>query len=362
MTANAAHPAPLETARRMLIVMPSWVGDCVMATPLLRALRGHCRLTEIIGYMPPHLPPLLEPSGLFDRCLAGRPTGLAGPAREAGRLRALGCDTALLLPNSFRSALTVRLAGIPRRLGYDRDHRGRLLSRRVPRPVSGSANQPVPLIDYYIELAAGLGLPRPDDRTPRLAPGAAALAQAQSLLRAHGIADADGFALLNPGASKVGKRWPAAHFAALAQYLHDQHGLRVVINGAPGERALSAAITRSAARAGALDLARFELDLGGLAALCARARIVVTNDTGTRHIAAATGAQRLADGQAAPALVTVFGTVAPAWTTLDHPLETQVVDERGRIDTISLERVIEACRQSLAGAQVDAALSPCHER
>jgi len=327
-----------------------------MAIPLLRALRRHCRdagrESMITAYLRPHLAPLFRSGGLVDECLEGRPRGLLGPAREARRLRAGGFDTALLLPNSFRAALTARLASIPRRIGYDRDHRGWLLSERVPCPTPGGWRQPIAQIDYYLGLAASLGMHPPDDRSPRLAVPASRLARARQLMSDAGIGGPGPVALLNPGASKAAKRWPPERFALLADRLHDRHGMRIIINGSPAERELTGQIAALIQRAGVVDLARQDIDLASLAAVCALVDLVVTNDTGTRHIAAAVGFERLADDGRGPALVTIFGTVPPQWTTLHYPAERELFDEAtGRVDAISLEQVAEACDASITGGQ-----------
>lgn len=346
-----ADPAPLAASRRLLVIMPSWVGDCVMATPLLRAVRARCAADTggiVAAYLRPHLCPLFESAGLFDELVGGRPRGLAGPLREAPRLRRWRFDTALVLPNSFRAALTTRLAGIPRRIGYDRDARRWLLSDPVPCPAPGGWRQPMPLIEYYLKLAAPFEITPVDDASPRLSPPDAEIDRARALLAAQGFTPERPTALLNPGASKAGKRWPATRFAALADRLHDERGLQVVINGAPDERALTGEIAARAERAAVLDLAGHATSLATLAALCALVDLVVTNDTGTRHIAAGVGFERLRRGEPAPGMVTIFGTVPPEWTTLDYPKEQELFDrETGRVDAITLEQVAAACRRSL---------------
>jgi heptosyltransferase II len=353
----APDPAPISASRRLLVMMPSWVGDCVMATPVLRAIRRQCALsgheTFIAAYLRPHLVPLFASGNLLDECIGGRPRGLLGPAREAGRLHPWRFDTALLLPNSFRTAWTARLARIPRRIGFDRDRRGWLLSDRVPCPMPGGWHEPMPLIDYYLRLAAPFGIEAPHDTSPRLTPASAELGRARALLGSRKFAHAGAHvALLNPGASKAGKRWPADRFASLADHLHDICGMGIVINGAPDERELTADVAGRIRRANVLDLAREETTLATLAALCSLVDLIVTNDTGTRHIAAAVGFEQLRRGETAPGIVTIFGTVRPEWTTLNYPREIELFDRgSGRIDAIGIEQVTEGCRRVISNAR-----------
>ncbi|MDZ7841243.1 MAG: lipopolysaccharide heptosyltransferase II [Gammaproteobacteria bacterium] len=343
------------SASRLLVVMPSWVGDCVMATPLLRAIRRHYeaagRETYMAAYLRPHLAPLFSSETGFDACIEGRPAGLLGPLREAGRLRRHGFDTALILPNSFRAALLTWLARVPRRIGYDRDGRGPLLTGRVPCPASGGRRAPVPLVEYYLKLAEPLGVEVAGDRSPRLAPRKADIALARGMLESRGVSPERPIALLNPGASKPGKRWPAGRFAALADLLHDRHGMQILINGAPNERELIQDVADRVEHAVILDLSRHDTTLAALAALCTLVDLVVTNDTGTRHIAAAVGFERLHRGEPAPGIVTIFGTVRPEWTTLNYPRERELVDHAtGGVEGVSLSQVADACRVLLTPA------------
>lgn len=341
--------------RRLLVVMPSWVGDCVMAMPLLRAIRAHGpesgRATHIAAYLRPPLVPLFEPGDLFDECLGSRPRGVLGPNREARRLRPAGFDAALLLPNSFRAAWTTWLARIPRRIGYDRDRRGWLLSDRVPCPAPGGWHTPIPLIHYYLGLAAPLGVAPPADSSPRLVVAQAETTRARELLAERGFTFERPIALLNPGASKPGKRWPPECYAALADRLHQSHGVQIVVNGSAAEAELTRNITGRVRHAATLDLAPHATTLATLAAMCSLVDLVVTNDTGTRHVAAAVGFEQLRRKEPAPGIVTIFGTVPPEWTTLGYARETELFDRAtGRVDGISLDQVSDACRASIAHA------------
>ena len=304
-----------------------------------------------VKYWPP-LSPLFESEELFDERIGGRPHGLRGPGREAGRLRAHEFDTALLLPNSFRAAWTAWLARIPRRIGYDRDRRGWLLTDRVPCPMPGGWDEAIPLVSYYLKLVAPFRVEAPADASPRLAPAEREVARARDLLASQGLAFTRPIALFNPGASRPGKRWPADRFAALADRLHDSYGMQIVINGAPHEDSLTRAVAGRVQRATLLDLAQHETTLATLAAMCSLVDLVVTNDTGTRHVAAAVGFERLRQRRPIPGIVTVFGTVPPEWTTLRYPREKELYHRAtGRVDAVDLEQVAGACRDLITELQ-----------
>jgi len=121
----------------LLIALPTWVGDFVMATPALRAIRNRFREAKITFLMEPNLRDLVRGGNWMDECIEWpekrRRSIFSSEFRKFIReLRARKFDCAILLPNSFRSALAVWSARIPRRVGYDRDGRGWLLTDRVP--------------------------------------------------------------------------------------------------------------------------------------------------------------------------------------------------------------------------------------
>lgn len=348
---NSHHQMDWGRVKRLLIVLPSWVGDAVMATPLLGALRRDERLrsAHIAGYMRPGLDELLDGCELLNEMIVGRPAGLTGPWREGRRLTRHGFDAAILLPNSWRLAATVRLARIPARIGYNRDARGWLLTHVPPCPTPGGWKAPISAVDYYLALGRSLGI-ETDDHRMMLRASAAQAEAAEALLRRAGLDDGAPFAVLNPGASKAEKRWPAVRFAALADLLAQAHGLKVLVSGSPAERSLVQAIVAQA-KSRPIDLAALGVTLGSLKAILPRAALVVTNDTGTRHIAAAAALSCAAERPHAPtpALLSLFGPTDPRWAAIDYPHERQIIAPDQRIDSLTLEQVARACDDMLRG-------------
>ncbi|MBL0927940.1 MAG: glycosyltransferase family 9 protein [Phycisphaerales bacterium] len=368
--------APRHKPHALLIVLPSWVGDAVMATPALRLLREHLPGALLGGLVRPGIDQLLSGSELLDEMHVGRTGGMMGPKRLAAKVRARRYDAALLLTNSFSTALAVRLAGIPERIGYDRDGRGILLTDRL-RPLrrrdaepyrrsetSPDAWAPVPACRYYFDLAAhllaGRGIGPPGGFT--MGPlelgvtGEDDLAAADLLARA-GVPNEEQrrtpMALLNPGGNDPAKRWPADRFAALADYLAQKRGLRVLLSGSPDEAELIRSIaTACAPQTRPIDLQRFGLTLGTLKGVVRRCRVMVTNDTGPRHIAAAFGVP----------VVTLFGPTDHRWTTIPFEDEARLLadptlpeeevandhPERCRIERIGLGDVVNAVNGLLA--------------
>lgn len=301
--------------QRVLVVVPSWVGDVVMATPTLRAIRELYPQAQITALVKDAVRPVLDPCPWIDRYATirrrrPRPVGKAdgrrsGPVALARRLTARKFDLAILLPNSFRTALLVRMAGVPRRVGYERDGRGFLLTDRlIPRRAAGRYI-PTPTRDYYLGVARYLGAHDPNPRM-ELFTRDADDAAADGLLQQAGYDGSRPLVLVNPGANYGdAKMWFADRFAAVADRCTDELGAMVALTGAPKERAILDKVI-AAARRPILDLSRQGLNLSTLKAVAKRARLMITNDTGPRHIAAAFGVP----------VVTIFGPTDPAWTEI----------------------------------------------
>ncbi len=333
-------------ARRITIVMPSWVGDVVMATPVCRAIRAQCGQARITAIVRPGLDALLNGLPSLDEIIPIDHRGLTGPWRVGRAIRAARGEAVLLLPNSFRSGLAARLGGTPIRIGFRRDGRGFLLTH--PREPLPRDQRPVPTRAEYLHLAAGaLGLETIDPAL-ELAVTAEEEAAAAELLRGA----AGRTILLNPGANRAAKCWPPERFAELADALLEDPDVTIALNGAPREADLIARI-RSLMRQQdrAIDLTRRGVTLGSLKAIIAQAALLITNDTGPRHIAAALGTP----------LVALFGPTDPRWTHLpeiDEAIlraepflpEDRIADDLAaicRIDRISVGDVLHAARRKL---------------
>ena len=308
--------------RRLLVVMPTWIGDSVMATPTLRALRQVYPEAHIAVLVRRAIRPILDGCPWFDQSIivrgrrsrsADKPRG--GPFRLARRLAVKEFDTAVLLPNSFRTALLVRLAGIPRRVGYDRDGRGFMLTDRLlPRRWQGRFI-PVPAREYYLGIARYLGAHDPDP-TMQLFTKQQNDCRVAELLRHEGFdpAGPKPLVIVNPGASYGdAKIWYPDRFAAVADRCVRELGATVAVTGAPNEKAILDEVI-AAAREPIIDLPRAGIDLHLLKSVIKISRLLITNDTGPRHIAAALGIP----------MVTVFGPTDPAWTENDIEYERQV--------------------------------------
>ncbi len=283
----------------VLVRMPAWVGDFVLAEP---ALRG------VLDYLEPGTPvSVLGPERLLE-LLDPRP-GLhrvAWPSPRPSELSAWrGHRTALLFTGSFRSAWSAFRAGIPERVGWSRDARGWLLTWSLGAPLErgrrpaglgqvgrGRRYLPRPFGASCVELVASVGVPVGEPR-PRITPSPQAREVVGELLGAAGLEPAAGYFVVNVG-SRPGsaKGMQAGLWKEILDALgRAGHGPFVVVGG-PGEEDVAQALGSSGCTAD-LRFLGTTLGLGQLAALAQGARAFLTTDSGPRHVANAVGARVL---------------------------------------------------------------------
>lgn len=352
-----ARPQAVAEPARVLIVMPSWVGDVVMATPLLRAIRRRFPDSHVTLLLKRYLGDLVDGGDWMDECVYLPPRRPSGESRRATRrlvreLRGRAFDLAIVLPNSFSSAFLAWRIGARRRVGFNRDGRGVLLTDRVevPNRVRGGY-APMPLVEYYTHLARAIGCESPGDRL-ELFTTAGCDQRVDGLLHGHGLASGRPRVVLCPGAKfGASKCWLPERFAAVADALVQRRGAAVIISPGPGEEPLAHAIAR-AMRQPNLVLENPCLTLGELKSLIRGADLLLGNDTGPRHFARAFDVPR----------VTVFGPTEPRWTDTSHDKEQIVrvevdcgpchkkVCPLGHLDCmtrVSVEMVLAACERML---------------
>jgi heptosyltransferase-2 len=292
---------------KIAVFWPNWIGDAVMATPAVRALREHFRAAHFLGVLRPYIAGVVDGSPWMDS-LMFLDTG--GPWEQrwiavAHKLRWENVDLAVLFPNSFRSALVAWLGRCKRRMGYGRYGRSFLLTDCLPPIRDGRGKlQPSPIIDAYNRLAIQTGCSDPGHRmelytTPRDESAVAAVWQ-----RA-GFREGMRVVCLNPGAAfGSAKHWPADYFAQLARWIAQRRDHGVLILCGPAERDLAEQIARLSGHAHVHPLGNHALSIGLTKACIKRADLLVTTDSGPRHFAAAFDRP----------VITLFGPTHIAWT------------------------------------------------
>ena len=336
---TSSRPAAKPVRRRLLVRGVNWLGDAVMTTPALQRLREALPDSHITLLTHQKLSGLWQNHPSLDAII----TFSAGESlwSVACRLRVGSFETALVLPNSPRSALEVWLARIPRRIGFahswrnwflthpvaarldhERMHKRSVseINRLVRSPATDShgplrtthhAPRTTHHIHDYLHLAAALGA-NPEPLPPKLEISATEVRQAEDAFfsdtcpKAQGIAPGQPLILLglNPGAEYgPAKRWPAASFAAVAREVSRRMGNCLWLAfGGKSDWELCDEIARLAG-GGVLNLAG-KTSLRQLMALLKLCRVVLTNDTGPMHVAAALGTP----------VVVPFGSTSPELT------------------------------------------------
>jgi len=301
-----------------LIVLPTWVGDFVMATPTLRALRQRFSTAEITLLAVKNLIPLIEGGPWMERILtwpgtAGTKAGLVQLLAFSRQLRPASFDLAVLLSNSFRSALLTALARCRRRVGYRRQGRGWLLTDPMDVPRTNGRIVPHPICHYYSRIAETLGCPPPGDRLELFTTDECDKNVAERLQHTqdqhHGP-----LIVVTPGASfGVSKLWLPDRFAEVADRLIATHDARIIISFGPGEKPIAESIASHMKNRPTL----FDdppLTLGQLKSLIRRCDLLIGTDAGPRHIAKAFGVP----------VVTLFGPTHQAWTDTNYPAERKI--------------------------------------
>lgn len=285
----------LDTSKikNILVRGTNWIGDAVMNTPALGAIRHTFPQARITILVTPLVAQLFSPHDSVDEVMVydrqGRHKGVAGRFRIARELRARRFDLAILLQNAIDAALITALAGIPRRMGTRTDGRGFLLTHGFAQKVLGNR---VHHVDYYLEMLKSFGITGTDKRQ-RLCLTGEEREAARERLRAAGIAPGDFLIGINPGAAYgSAKRWYPERFAAAGAELAGKWRAKLLILGGPTEVAIAGDI--EAALGGQCLNLGGKLTVRELLALIERCNFFISNDSGPMHIAAAFGVPMVA--------------------------------------------------------------------
>jgi len=258
-----------------------------MATPFFECLRNNFPDTNIHACVRKYARGVIEDSPWFDSIIDCNDKNLRGFIDTVLGIRALKPDMGILLPNSIRSLLTVKLASTRLIYGYKRNLRNFFMSGG-PEPIrTADGIKPVPMVDYYLEMGRSLHLQIPKNPKLKLFISDRLQTEGQRILSRYGISEKDKVIGLNPGASfGSSKCWPPENFARLAELIEDEMGCKMMLFVGPGEETIAKAIVEKS-RARLVDTGPDKIDLSLLKPLIKRCDLLVTNDTGPRHYAVA---------------------------------------------------------------------------
>lgn len=302
---------------RLGIFLPNWIGDVVMATPALRAIRRHFGPeTQIVGIMRPYVSGVLEGTDWFDGQLLYDKVAKEPELRRetlVKNLREQRLDQILLMPNSIRTAWMAWRSGARQRIGYGGQFRGWMLTRRLAPAIDRQTGRPLATIDSYLNMAVALGCP-PEAPRMELATTEEDERRADAAWKALKLPDGKDVVVMNSGgAFGAAKNWPIEHFVALAQRIASDWDHHVLINSGPCERTFAKEVVARAGDARIVTLADIEeLPIGLTKAAIRRARLVVSTDSGPRFFGIAFEKP----------VVTLFGPTDPLATATYYERET----------------------------------------
>lgn len=271
---------------RIGVFLPNWIGDAVMATPALRALRNHHPDSEIVGIHRPYIAEVLAGLDLLDRSiLHDRHSKL--PERRGLEftriLKQADFDLILLFTNSLRTGWLAWLSGARRRIGYSNEGRGWMLSDPLP---GLGGDQTMSALDQYLEIVRHAGCETVGKQTELALLPEDEMHWSQFLDTLPERLRHNPIITLNPGgAFGEAKHWSSSKFASLSQSIVDQYQRTVVVICGPNERDAANAIVRKAVRSNVVSLADQELSIGLSKAAIRHSELLITTDSGPRHFA-----------------------------------------------------------------------------
>lgn len=281
---------------KILIRGTNWIGDAVMTIPAMRELNRIFPDSQLTLWTRPWAEGIFRDADFVDEIITfdKKPRRLGPTLAEAEMLKKEKFDLTILFTNSFESALVTRLAKIPRRIGFNKDLRGLLLTDPIAVPEwKGRAHE----VFYYLELVKEteiriLGTQSVGNTEPenRLEVSQGRLANARTTLEKAGADLSKPTVAIGPGSTNSrAKRWPAERFAAIADLLDVD--CNVVILGVVDEQAVAAEVVKYA-RTTPIDLTG-KTNLAEASAILAVADLFISNDMGLAHVAAAVGTETI---------------------------------------------------------------------
>jgi len=338
------------TQAKIMVRAANWVGDAIMTTPVIRAVRKNYPKAVITVLAKPWVIPVYENNPYIDKILRydsnGRHKKGFGTLRLAGELRKYRFDLAVLMQNAFEAGLLSFLAGIKERLGYNTDGRGLLLNRSIklnPELKKGH------LIDYYIGILNGAGL-ADDGRHLDLV-----LSQADREFANHFL-EQEKFDLsrpvigINPGATGgTAKRWFPERYADVCRNLSEEFKVKILIFGGPADVELGEYIA-GLSQGCCINIAG-TTSLGQAFALIETCSLFITNDSGLMHAAAALKVNQVAVIGSTDYIATAPSNENSIMVREKVPCSPCLKDvcptDHECMDKISVDRVMETCKSLL---------------
>ena len=263
-----------EQIKRILIIRLAPLGETVLTTPVIRALRQHFRDAHIAYMVAPMREDLVSANSHLNEVL----TYQASVPKLIYQMARRRFQMAVVLQPTFRLVLHTFLARIPFRVGFETNTGGKkLLSLAVPNNTAQHETQ------RYLDVVRALDIEVTDDE-PEVFVDSAGTAWVNNLLEHQKLNDSSPIIGLNPGAATTYRRWHASNFATLGDQLHEAYGAHIVITTGPREGGLADRVARQMSH---LPVIVNQTTPIQLAALLQRCDLYISNDTGPMHLSTA---------------------------------------------------------------------------
>jgi heptosyltransferase II len=319
-------PSDISAAKKILIRGTNWVGDAVISIPAMREIRRLAPQAHISLLVRPWVREIYSAVEFVDEILeydrGGIHRGWTGFGKLVSDLKSRKFDMAILLQNAFEAGFLVWCARIPERIGYARDGRGFLLTGACE---IDPAVRRVHQAYYYLDILSRMGWleerlweRREYPLSIRVSVRGEDAGAAEKMLRASGIGGQEAVLGINPGAYYgPAKRWFPDRYAAVADALEEEYGIRTIIFGSPSDLPVAEEVAANMKNRPVLLTGR--TTMGQLMALIRRCRLLITNDSGPMHLAAALDVPQLA----------IFGSTSEIAT---GPLSREAVVIKQKVD------------------------------
>ena len=260
---------------KTIVYLPNWLGDMVMATPFLHSLRSGLE-GELWAIGQSRAMHLYDGLGLFDRFMPNDNKDFVSFLDKVSTLRNLKFERGIILPHSFRAALLFFLGAVQRRIGYGLNKRGPLLSELLEED-----SELVATTEHYMRILDALGGERlVEAPTLRVTED-----EEQRFDQNYTDVGRDHIAFIVGAQYGPSKRWPASHFSGLADMIAARYPGMIYILPSKDEMEMAQTVFDNVSRKERVQVKL--MDVGDLKVCLSRAVLVVSNDTGPRHIAAA---------------------------------------------------------------------------
>ena len=269
--------------RKVLLVRLRSIGDTVLATPSVAALKRFLPRVQVDILVEDWVAPVLDAHPQIDNVVVLERGGFIARARVARELRAAGYDVVYNLHGGTTATFLTRATGARHRVGFKTYQYAQLHNHQAPSPLLLWGQQKTHSVEQQLALLGWTGVPVTDRPRTRLGLAPTAVAGINQRLAEVGLADRK-IALIHPAAAFATKQWATENFARIVEHVTER-GLAPIAVAAPHERAVLEALVESSS----VPLLTFDLSLSEVTALAARAQLFVGNDSGIAHIAAAAG-------------------------------------------------------------------------